>query len=107
MPVKTLRDLEGELTLDHRDSPGVPADMLHKVGLPAEAGRGLFQTPIYTCGHCQRGVTVIVKPFGMREKRYVCSQCRKVLCDECGKRKALTGMCDPFEAKVERYLKAL
>jgi len=103
----SLKDLEGILTLDHRDSPGVPDHMVKLAGLPEGAGRGLYECPIYTCGHCQRGVPVAIGAFGTREKRYLCSHCRKVLCDECGRLKALTGVCDPFEAKAERRLKGL
>lgn len=104
MSVKRIQDLEGELFIDHRNSPGVPEEMLRIAGLPPEAGRGLYRGPIYTCGHCQRGVPVIVGAFGTREKRYVCSTCRKVLCDVCAKQKSLTGVCDPFELKVEKAL---
>lgn len=104
MSVKRIQDLEGELLLDHRNSPGVPADMLRQVGLPPEAGHGLYRCPTYTCNHCQKGVNVIVGALGTREKRYVCSGCRKVLCEECARRKSLTGVCEPFEEKIEIYL---
>jgi hypothetical protein len=105
--MRMIKDLEGELTIDHRNSPGVPADMLAKVGLPAEAGRGLYHAPIYTCGHCQRGVPVIVGAFGAREKRYVCRGCSHVICEGCAREKALTGVCVPFEAKVHAYLESV
>lgn len=104
MPVKRISDLEGELVIDHRESPGVSEALVREAGLPAGAGRGLFKAPIYTCGHCQKGVTVVIGAFGTREKRYVCSGCRKVLCDQCARKKALTGVCDPFERKIERHL---
>lgn len=105
--MKRIQDLEGELTIDHRNSPGVPVDLLEKAGLPAEAGRGLYEGPIYTCGHCQRGVTVLVGAFGTREKRFVCSGCQHVICEGCAKEKAQTGVCVPFEAKVEAHLQAV
>lgn len=104
MSVKRIQDLEGELTLDHRNSPGVPAEILRQAGLPLEAGRGLYTCPTYTCGHCQRGVPVVVKAFGVRERRFVCGVCAKVLCEGCAKRKQETGLCEPFELKIERYL---
>lgn len=102
--MKRIQDLEGELVIDHRNSPGVPDEILEQAGLPTGTGRGLFEAPIYTCNHCQQGVTVIVKAFGLREKRFVCSICRKVICEDCAKEKALTGVCVPFEAKVEAVL---
>lgn len=102
--MKRLQDLEGELLIDHRNSPGVPAEMLRAVGLPEQMGRGIYEGPTYTCNHCQAGVTVIVGAFGTREKRYVCSICRKVLCARCAREKALTGVCEPFEAKVEKAI---
>jgi hypothetical protein len=99
-----INDLEGYLLMDHRDSPGVPDEMVKLAGLPEGAGRGLFECPIYTCGHCQKGVPVVVGAFGTREKRYVCSKCRHVLCLDCARAKALTDVCDPFESKIERML---
>lgn len=100
-----LQDREGILLLDHRNSPGVPAEMLRQAGLPDSAGRGLYETPIYTCAHCQAGVPVIVKAFGVREHRFVCSGCQKVLCNRCALRKSVTGLCEPFEKKVDEYLR--
>lgn len=105
--MKTIRELEGELLIDHRNSPGVPAELLHAAGLPTEAGRGVYEAPIYTCGHCQAGVFVVVTAFGGREKRYVCGGCKHVLCDACAKQKSLTGICTPFEAKIDAYLESV
>lgn len=105
--MKTIRELEGELLIDHRNSPGVPAELLHAAGLPTEAGKGVYEAPIYTCGHCQAGVFVVVAAFGAREKRYVCRGCSHVLCARCAQEKVLTGMCVPFAAKVDAYLESV
>lgn len=102
--MKRIQDLEGELLIDHRNSPGVPMELLAASGLPLEAGRGIYEGPIYTCNHCQAGVTVVVTAFGGREKRYVCSGCRKVICPQCAEEKTRTGMCVTFEQKVDLLL---
>lgn len=107
MSVKRLQDLEGELLIDHRNSPGVPKELLAASGLPLEAGRGIYEGPIYTCNHCQKGVTVVVAAFGMREKRYVCGSCKKVVCEDCARQKHITGVCQTFESKVDQYLQSI
>jgi len=105
MSVKRLQDLEGELLIDHRNSPGLPRELL--ADLPPGAGRGIYEGPIYTCSHCQAGVTVIVTAFGGREKRSVCGGCQKVICENCAREKARTGVCRTFDQKVDEHLNAL
>jgi len=105
MSVKRLQDLEGELLIDHRNSPGVPQELL--ANLPPGAGRGIYEGPIYTCSHCQAGVTVIVTAFGGREKRHLCGGCGKVVCASCAEEKARTGVCKTFDQKVDEHLNAL
>lgn len=102
--MKSIRSLEGELYIDHRNSPGLPDEIARAAGLPLGAGRGIYEGPIYTCGHCQRGVTVVVTAFGGREHRHLCKACNHVICDTCAEEKRRTGVCVPFEAKVAAIL---
>lgn len=63
-----MRRLEGELTIDHRASPGT-----------AEVPAGtLFEGPTFTCCHCNR---VVVKNAQRQRPRNVCHKCMKWTCD--------------------------
>lgn len=99
--MKTLRSLEGELTIDHRNSPGVPVEILIASGLPVEAGRGMYESATYTCNHCQS--VVVMNPQRTRE-RHVCKGCAHVICDGCAEEKARTLQCVTFEQKVDLVL---
>lgn len=98
MSVKRIQDLEGELLIDHRNSPGVPVDILKSSGLPLEAGRGVYESATYTCGHCQ--AIVVMNPNRTRE-RHVCRGCMHVICDGCAKEKARTLQCVTFQQKID------
>lgn len=103
MFVKTIRSLEGEITIDHRNSPGVPDELVFSAGLPIGAGRGLFEAATYTCGHCQ--AVVVMNPSRTRE-RCICHGCQHVICDACAIQKAKTLECRPFEKLVDEILSA-
>lgn len=99
--MKTIRSLEGELLIDHRNSPGVPAELLIASGLPPEAGRGVYESATYTCHHCQS--IVVMNPQRTRE-RHVCRGCMHVICDGCAEEKARTLQCVTFNQKVDILL---
>lgn len=103
MSVKSLRSLEGELTIDHRHSPGVPDALIKLAGLPLGAGRGIFETATYTCGHCQ--AQVVMNPERTRERGY-CRRCQHVICDGCGVVMAQTLECRPFQKWADEVLTA-
>lgn len=84
---------EGYLMLDHRDSPGLPDVVEHVAGLPAGAGRGLFEAPTFTCTHCCR---VVVQNPNRRRDRAWCAHCDRYICDPCGAILAATGVCRTF-----------
>lgn len=87
----SLRKYEGYVMIDHRASPGLPADIEHARGLPPGAGQGLFEAPTYTCSHCQS--IVIINPDRKRE-RASCSSCGgRRLCDACGALYAMNKEC--------------
>lgn len=101
--MRSIRNLEGYLLIDHRNSPGVPADLLLRAGLPLEAGRGLYESACYTCSHCQR--IVWLNPQRTREREY-CRGCQKIICDPCAAERAITLECRTFQQKLDKALEA-
>ena len=74
---------EGELVIDHRASPGVPAEMAQACGLPAAAlGEGkLYEVATLYCHHCG---SVQLKNLNRTRPRYSCFECGiKYVCDLC------------------------
>ena len=81
--MSTLRSLEGYIMIDHRNSPGVPDEVMVKQGLIPGSGRGLFESATFTCPYCE---TVVImnpdrsRPRGYDRKldRYICDRCETV-----------------------------
>lgn len=71
---------DGYLLIDHRDSPGVPAEVLQAANLPIAAGRGLFEAKSMYCPHC--GGHVVKNPARTRPREY-CKACNHYVCDAC------------------------
>jgi hypothetical protein len=77
---------EGWLLIDHRDSPGVPDEMIQAAraaGKFVPTGRGLMESATVTCCHC--GAIVILNPNRKRPRGY-CARCDAYHCDNpaCG-----------------------
>jgi hypothetical protein len=102
--MKSLRNHEGYFLLDHRATSAVPDELVIAAGLPAGAGRGLFEAPTYTCRHCQ--AVVVMNPNRSRERAY-CRGCDHLICDGCGAERARTGECKTFNQKVDEYLSSI
>ena len=95
-------DREGYLMIDHRQAgANQPAEVMMKAGLPAHAGRGLFEAATLTCHCCQR--TWAKNPLRTRPRHY----CRKhdaYHCDDCAARVHLSGICIPWkQVREEAY----
>jgi hypothetical protein len=101
MSVKSLRSHEGYLMIDHSQTMGVPDEVVVSQGLPAGAGKGLFEAPTFTCSHCQ--TIVIINPNRTRERAY-CRGCDHLLCDPCGAERAKTFKCRTYNQLVDEYL---
>lgn len=74
---------EGELFVDHRASPGLPAHVAIRAGYdPAETGEGkIFERATKYCSHCQ--ARVILNPLRERD-RATCLKCSNhYICDLC------------------------
>ena len=83
------RELEGELTIDHRESPGVPLGLAEQyqrdhplMDVPMQACQGgkLYETAILVCSHC--GVTIIRGPQ-WESANHWCSGCDRYVCNVC------------------------
>lgn len=73
----------GYLTVDHRASPGIPADIAIKLGLkPADLAEGtFFEADTLGCKHC--GGVVVKNPYRVRDRTY-CQKCSGgYVCDWC------------------------
>lgn len=87
--MNSLRNHEGYLQIDHRNSPGIE-------GLPS-----LFEAATYTCKHCQR--VVVKNPDRQRERAY-CRGCDHLICDPCAAIKAQTLTCRTFDQVIDELL---
>jgi len=96
--VRSKRSYEGEIRIDHRDSPGIEQKILYAQGLPLDAGQGLFEAPTFTCSHCQ--VVVVINPLRNRERAW-CRGCDHHLCDKCGGILAATGICKTYKQLLD------
>lgn len=97
----SLRAHEGVLLLDHRNSPGLSDADMEAMGMPAGAGKGVFECPSYTCSHCQ--TVVFMNPNRQRERAY-CRGCEHLICDRCGAAKAAGAPCKTFKQVVDEIL---
>jgi hypothetical protein len=88
--MSSLKRHEGWLLLDHRASPGIPADIARKIGLPPEAVAGgkLFESATLSCKHC--GGAWSKNPYRIRRREY-CRPCDHYICDDCGREAAQPG----------------
>ena len=102
--IHSRRSFEGYLKIDHRGSPGVPADIARQTGMPG-ALTGLFEAPTLTCHHC--GTVMLENPLRNRPRNY-CSSCDHFLCDGCAAaRHQETGPCRSMDRRIDAALKGL
>src|SRR5215831_10692563 len=73
---------DGELFVDHRNSPGLTAEQAIKLGYPPElVGEGKqMYAPTLGCKHC--GGAAYLNPMRTRERAW-CSICDVYICDGC------------------------
>jgi hypothetical protein len=101
--MKRLRDQEGELLVDHRNSPGVPAELLVQFDLPLELSKHskVAEFPTFTCKHCQ--TVVIMNPERTRQRNF-CKGCNHLICDPCAAIKHRTGVCKTFDQIADELM---
>ncbi len=76
---------EGRIIVDHRASPGLPADIARQLGRPPElSGEGkIYEQGTLTCSHCKN--TVAKNPYRLRPREN-CPKCgNHYICDFCYK----------------------
>jgi len=73
---------QGEIMLDHRASPGIPAGKAEQMGLdPALVGEGrMSHMATLGCAHCN--AVVVLQPLRTRERGH-CFKCNRYVCDYC------------------------
>jgi hypothetical protein len=73
---------DGEILVDHRASPGIPAEIARRLGYaPEQVKEGaIFEAPTLGCPHC--GSCVVMNPLRTRERAH-CYQCNAYICDGC------------------------
>lgn len=105
MGVFRKSDRDGEVIIDHRDSPGFTEheaiaagrSILALLGLPK-----LFKSPTYTCSHCDR---IVVKHPLRTRNRFECPQCDKLICDDpCAVRYQLDGVCRCQSKRIQEWI---
>ncbi len=100
----SLREKEGYLRIDHRDSPGISAEqakaMRSHVVVP---GGTMLEARTYNCCACQR--TVIINPDRLRTRDY-CRECHSYMCETCALLRKLTGIHRPMKRFVAEYLES-
>lgn len=84
--MRSQRSKEGYLLIDHRNSPGVPLEMILASGkfapdVAAGAAGAVFESATITCSHCQ--VVVILNPDRGRPRNF-CAKCDHYVCDKPG-----------------------
>jgi hypothetical protein len=107
MALKYQKQQCGYLTVDHRASPGIPADIARLVGYdPTLVGEGKFyEADTLSCRHC-RGV-VVKNPLRTRE-RHKCFKCGGLyVCDGCAYLATLPDYDHtPFEKVMDQFAAA-
>lgn len=77
----SLREKEGYLLVDHRDSPGISAEQAKAMGSHIVAPGGTkLEARTYCCCGCT--ATVVMNPDRLRTREY-CRQCHSYMCDTC------------------------
>jgi phage terminase large subunit GpA-like protein len=96
-----LRNQEGYLMIDNRNSPGVSDDIMVAQGMPVGSGMGMYESATYTCSHCNS--IVVIEPKRTRDRGF-CRKCSQRICDGCTTVMALTLECVPMSMKIDLAL---
>jgi hypothetical protein len=86
--MSSLKRFDGELTIDHRASPGLTPEEARAFGMPEvplSEGREVSLATVQ-CNHC--GGVWLVNTYRTRERHY-CKWCDHYLCDLCAATSAL------------------
>lgn len=102
----SLKRFEGELTVDHRASVGLPPDIAKQCGYdPALCKEGgFFEVATLTCPHCK--MAYVKNQFRIRPREY-CKKCDHYICDFCYADSQMAGYVHtPFEKVAHAAMEA-
>lgn len=88
---------QGEVIIDHRNSPGISPEWMAEHGLDPDRAVGAgrtFVSGLKNCSHC--GDDVIMHPQRQRERAW-CRSCDAYICDGCGLLLKLGKSCKPLQ----------
>jgi len=71
---------DGELEIDCRAAPGIPAEVAVPAGLPGIRNGEIYHCRTMTCWHCR--TVVVVNELRTRPREY-CRTCDAYICDFC------------------------
>jgi hypothetical protein len=95
--IHSKKSLEGYVMIDHRASPGIPPEVANRLGIPKDAGQGLYEGAFIMCNHCQNCIMVVIDPLKPTD-RIPCSGCNRYICNACEyKMKHLGERCKTFD----------
>jgi len=92
---------QGEILIDHRNSPGITPEFMRANGLegaPCVGAGQVFEAAIKNCKHC--GADVIMNPLRSRDREW-CFFCDAYICDRCGLMRKLGAAHKPLGALLE------
>ena len=81
--MRSKRDQQGELLIDHTFSPGITPEWAaaHGATGPVVGAGKKYESGLINCKHC--GSDVLLHPQRMREREW-CWTCDAYICDNCG-----------------------
>ena len=108
---RSKRSHEGEILVDHRNSPGLSEQIIHTAGgiprsdakLPAGSGKGVFESATFSCSHCPN--VVVIHPLRNRPRGY-CRSCDHYICDSCNADKAMGKECKTYKQQLDEIQEA-
>lgn len=101
--MSSKRRFEGEVLIDHRESPGSNPLLSHALGIPHVPGGVRYESATICCSHCSK--VVILNPDRTRERGY-CRKCDRYLCDRCTTIMAQTLECVPMKKVLDEAQEA-
>lgn len=101
--MSSKRRFEGELLIDHRDSPGSNPLLAHAIGAPHVPGGERLELATISCNHCSR--QLLRNPARTRERGW-CRHCDRYICDWCVGELHKTGVCTPIKKVLDEAQEA-
>jgi hypothetical protein len=88
--MRSKLDRQGEIMIDHRNSPGLTPEWAAANGVtgPIVGGGDLYRSGIKNCRHC--GSDVLMNPMRKRPREW-CRKCDAYICENCGLLRKLGG----------------